>query len=224
MNNTPHTTEDMFEEIIKQKDAGVTREVLVLQYPEMKEDIAFLFDTESSLKQAFHMQIPEHVSTVLDTQFLVTPSDEARHTYTEGRVLSRIPSPYHHIINRIQKTLAFGIPALVILVLVVHVAPMTVVSPTPTEVFDDVSQVSHTENISMMNRSSSEKGIAPTAMMYSSESTTDASLVDSVIDSIYQDMNDEYTLSEDESLDASLFSSDTEMITSYNTNFYDNTL
>lgn len=223
MNNTPHTTEDMFEEIIKQKDAGVTREALVIQYPEMKEDIAFLFDTESSLKQAFHMQIPEHVSTVLDTQFLVTPSDEARHTYTEGRVLSRIPSPYHHIINRIQKTLAFGIPVLVILVLVIQITPTVVVSPTQQEVFDDVSQVSRAKD-TPMNRSSSEKRIATTAMMYSTESATDASLVDSVIDSIYQDMNDEYTLSEDESLDASLFSSDTEMITSYNTNFYDNTL
>jgi hypothetical protein len=222
MNNTPHTTEDMFEEIIKQKDAGATREVLVLQYPEMKEDIAFLFDSESSLKQAFHVQIPDGISQTLDTQFLVTPSNEARHIYTEG-VRTVVPSPYQHIINRIQKTLAFGIPVLVILVLVIQITPTVVVSPTQQEVFDDVSQVSRAKD-TPMNRSSSEKEIATTAMMYSTESATDASLVDSVIDSIYQDMNDEYTLSEDESLDASLFSSDTEMITSYNTNFYDNTL
>ncbi len=222
MNNTPYTTEDMFEEIIKQKDAGATREVLVLQYPEMKEDIAFLFDTESSLKQAFYVQIPDGISQTLDTHFLVTPSNEARHIHTEG-VRNAVPSPYQHIINRIQKTLAFGIPVLVILVLVIQITPTVVVSPTQQEVFDDVSQVSRAKD-TPMNRSSSEKEIATTAMMYSTESATDASLVDSVIDSIYQDMNDEYTLSEDESLDASLFSSDTEMITSYNTNFYDNTL
>lgn len=222
MNNTPYTTEDMFEEIIKQKDAGVTREALVLQYPEMKEDIAFLFDTESSLKQAFYVQIPDGISQTLDTHFLVTPSNEARHIHTEG-VRNAVPSPYQHIINRIQKTLAFGIPVLVILVLVIQITPTVVVSPTQQEVFDDVSQVSRAKD-TPMNRSSSEKEIATTAMMYSTESATDASLVDSVIDSIYQDMNDEYTLSEDESLDASLFSSDTEMITSYNTNFYDNTL
>lgn len=216
--NNKNTQENMFETIISQKESGVSREVLIATYPDMKEDIAFLFDTEKEIVDAFSVSIAPSSIAKLDAQFLVTKDISPRHISMEGKE-SNISSPYQNrIINHIQKTFAFGIPVLILLVIVIQYTPSEI------SVFSD-KVMTETQGIdaeyTLMNRSSSEKQSGSSTLMTSQESITDASLVDSYIESVYEDMQLEYDFSEDESLDASLVNNDIDTITSYTTNFYD---